>query len=220
MTDRPIIMSAPMVRALLREVEAPGTGKTMTRRLAWSAKDQPTVWQKVRPGDRLWVRERAKNVASGEVKAGYGEVRYGVAYDADGAVIWSPFATKIWDLTGRPGTGPMQFRQAPYRPSIHMRRCDSRLTLLVSEVRVERLQDITPFDAVDEGIDPNPHLCGCEFCSRSPDYCTATGSSIIMAFADLWRSLHGQDAWEANPWVVAIRFRPVLANIDSIKEAA
>ena len=68
MRDVPIIFSAPMILALLREAAEPGTGKSMTRRLAWSKPlehHDPSVagtvhatpWQSVKPGDRLWVKE-------------------------------------------------------------------------------------------------------------------------------------------------------------------
>lgn len=62
--DIPLIVSGPMVLALLREIENPGTGKRQTRRLAWTVRDVndnhvrvPTSWQRVKPGDWLWVRE-------------------------------------------------------------------------------------------------------------------------------------------------------------------
>src|ERR1700693_260058 len=63
-TDYPCIMSVPMVRATLREVQEPGTGKTETRRSAWTGRKaadgegfRPSPWQRVKAGDRLWVRE-------------------------------------------------------------------------------------------------------------------------------------------------------------------
>ncbi|ARO87547.1 hypothetical protein EBAPG3_007060 [Nitrosospira lacus] len=49
------------------------------------------------PGDRLWVKEAFKNIASGEVKNGYGEVRYGFPYKADGATNWVLRPTIIHD---------------------------------------------------------------------------------------------------------------------------
>jgi hypothetical protein len=217
MTDRPCLMSAPMVRACIREVEQPGTGKTNTRRYAWRG-PKPTIWQSVQPGDQLWVREAFKQIASGEVKNGYGEVRYGVGYRADGATVWNSFATKIWDLTGQPPSGPMQFADVPWKPGIHMPRRLSRLTLLVEAVRVERLQDISEEDAKAEGIalfDDGWHW------ERNPDppWARLIGRTPQLAFAGLWDEVHGDGAWSANSWVSVVVFRPVLANIDALPAA-
>ena len=121
MTDRPIIFSAPMVPALL------DGRKTMTRRMAWRSVGKgglfedtfSTVWQKVRPGDRLWVRENFRN---------------GPSYDGvtAGAVPW--FATKWYEA----GPARSEVLRTPItaagklRPSIHMPRWASRLTLVVT----------------------------------------------------------------------------------------
>lgn len=182
MKDRPIIFSAPMARALLEG------RKTQTRRLASS----PLA--KVRPGDRLWVRE-----------------------------AWHPHDG--WNLLVqeglRPGPKVAVYRAdrptavSKWRPSIHMPRWASRLTLTVSDTRRQRLQDISAQDCIAEGIDPRPHLCGCEVCALTSQLCPATASSIVLAFAELWRSLHGAESWDANPEVVALTFTVELRNIDS-----
>lgn len=90
MTDVPGIFSGPMVRALIREVEHPGDGKTQTRRLAWRSKEVaandhilgstvsrsvvPSPWQKVKVGDRLWVRAVVNPAISGFASF-YGSLR-------------------------------------------------------------------------------------------------------------------------------------------------
>lgn len=249
MTDRPIIFSGGMVKALLREVEAPGTGKTMTRRPAWDAKGGPTDWQKVRPGDRLWVREAWRvsrnydGVAPRDLPPRKMTVMFGAGGSIAGVVKFPsdrprPAADYLpdpnWPTTLPDWAGRL-------RPSIHMPRWASRLTLLVSAVRVERLQDISEEDAIAEGIyrvDPTPEEIASGECTPDDFVFMAPGTrrgygltkedraseqwgpNARFAFRLLWQSLHGQDAWDANPWIVALRFRPVLANIDSIKEAA
>src|SRR5687768_12827567 len=143
MKERPILFSAPMVRALLEG------RKTQTRRICKGQRElsNPHDFQLDRcphgqTGDRLWGREGFKRIASGEVKNGYGEVRYGFAYKADGATIWAPRPTIIHDLSNQPDAGPMQFQPRPWKPSIHMPRIASRILLEITSVRVERLQDI------------------------------------------------------------------------------
>jgi hypothetical protein len=206
--ERPILFSAPMIRALLD-----GT-KTQTRRVV---KGQPTDWAPIgpevfsqtvidrhgdeqpgpdsygagnadgdcwircpygQPGDRLWVRESHMDLGAS------------VLYRAD--------------------TNAEQERAlvAPgqrWRPSIHMPRWASRLTLEITGVRVERLQDISEADAVAEGVTPKWEP-GC-----SGRLMEALGGfsfrPAASAYADLWESINGPGSWEANPWVWVVEFK-------------
>lgn len=128
MTDIPIIFSAPMVRALL------AGRKTMTRRLAWregrlstisEGMDIPSPWQKVRPGDRLWVRENMK----------WSEFKDCWLYSADEAEVSldadDPRIAKM--------IGWAHHREQDYCPSIHMPRWASRLTLIVTAAKIGHL---------------------------------------------------------------------------------
>lgn len=175
--DRPIIFSAPMVRALL------DGRKTMTRRKAWKKEGErgfvqwgegPSPWQRVQPGDRLWVREACMSDPD----------RFTI-YRAD----WERY--NVCDTMR-------------WRPSIHMPRWASRLTLTVTAVRVERLQEISCADAIAEGIAPaaNSQTIDCD----TPD--------PRDEFHALWDRLHGEGAWDANPEVVAITFAVRKGNID------
>ena len=209
MTERPILFSAPMVRALL------DGSKTQTRRAVkfniagrvgklsnqWHIESPGVVnlCPYGQPGDHLWVRERFKDVCSGQIKAGYGELRYGVAYSADNVVVWRPHPTIIHDLRQMPNTGPLQFQQLPWRPSIHMSRRASRITLEVTDVRVQRLQDISEEDAVAEGAEP----------FRLPVHPGNESIRHKLGYAALWDQINGAGAWDANPWVWAISFRRV-----------
>lgn len=185
MTDRPIIMSAPMVRALLEG------RKTQTRRLA--ALDYcgacPAEKQKWQPGDRLWVREAFSPDWADD----------GPIYKADGGSAID---------AGYPA-------EPRWKPSIHMPRWASRLTLLVRDVRVERLQDISEADAMAEGC-----MSQFERTDEADNWFSFDGKSWVAdyrrdAFAHFWGSLHGAGAWEQNPWVAAISFDVVKANIDA-----
>ncbi|HTJ89511.1 MAG TPA: hypothetical protein VL356_04965 [Acidocella sp.] len=217
MTDRPIIFSAPMVRALLAGM------KTQTRRLL---KPQPFIdntgnfcvpdkkgkaWNwgqhidgkpctrnyvktvRFKVGDRLWVRE-TWSVAS--VFTDVVEVRY----RAHERAAHSNFVEQIPRARARKpmATWPV------WKPSIHMPRWASRLTLTVTDVRVQRLQDITSKDIAAEGID---HL---SFGGASG----AFDQWLMHQFGGLWDKLHGPGAWDANPWVAAITFELRKGNID------
>jgi hypothetical protein len=198
---RPILFSAPMVRALLEGQ------KTQTRRLV---KPQPPIsngkdaswrdpkadlWRNARqfardccpygePGDQLWVREglirpdgdpwlyRADNIP---VMVN--------PEDETAMVVWAHH--KLQD----------------YCVSIHMPRWASRITLELTDVRVERVQDISEDDAKAEGCKAADPATGRE-CILSP----LLGSHRLH-YAALWDKINGMDSWTANPWVWALTFR-------------
>ena len=186
MPDRPMIFSAPMVRALL------DGRKTQTRRVlrvpGWAAEideigdDGYTLWCVSResgciapalpqylPHDRLWVRETC---------ATWDGKHRDAVYRAD-------MTQADWnDVKHDASSAPWKLR-----PSIHMPRWASRLTLIVTDVRVQRLQEISTADVVDEGLRPDENM------------------------ASVWSRLHGPDAWDANPWVCAITFTVHRCNI-------
>ena len=194
MKERPILFSAPMVRALLA-----GT-KTQTRRiikpqhLAFFNQDAAAMlsdWNE-RPlpygktGDRLWVREAWGLHAYGDdtdwLKGGC------TAMDLDDHVI-----------AYRADWGPLQ-DGCHWRPSIHMPRAASRITLEITGVRVERLQDISAADARAEGC-PDKPVDGAE-----------QASIDLLAklwYHDLWEQINGLDSWAANPWVWVVEFKRV-----------
>lgn len=189
--DIPIIFSGPMVRALL------DGRKTMTRRLATSP------LRNVKPGDRLWVRESLKHVTSDPVTAEDCSVHCYMASIPPGMESANPYEDNyLFPDDGVPALKPKSV------PSIHMPRWASRLTLIVSGSKVERLQNISPEDAAAEG---HKRLEGL----RGPDVEEVHRDAARDWFSDLWVSLHGVDSWKANPEVVAIRFKVIRANIDA-----
>jgi len=207
MTDKPIIFSAPMVRALLEG------RKTQTRRLAkvtWSdgANREFTGWHPERAGMNRWQLVGGMGVGA----------TIAVPYaPGDRLYVREAFCPRL----GYPAAIAKPHYRADddkpewrwmWKPSIHMPRWASRLTLTVTEVRVQRLQDISAGDSIAEGVE-----C---------DTCTAMGQSAchgrgcfasIDAYRHLWNSLHGPDAWDANPWCVAISFTVQYGNIDQVK---
>ena len=221
---KPILFSAPMVRALLA-----GT-KTQTRRVLPSAHpkfpkynllnpdllvDKREVWfwdgvhervgasylLRYAPGDRLWVREQhsfPQGWMDQPDAVQIGQVFYPAT--ADAAFPSSYLRERPQDHTR-------------LRPSIHMPRWASRLTLTVTEVRVQRLQEISEADAVAEGINP------CAEGARCPE--GAHGACCgqydpVGEYRDLWNSIHGQYAWHGNPWVRATTFTVAHRNIDQV----
>lgn len=219
MTDYPIIMSGPMVRALL------AGRKTMTRRLLYSPRkgregvprmncrrlagfEPPsrllaigedwglTPWHKVKPGDRLWVRENLTCVGDGMWRwaADNQHIKYGQKDPRVPAMI-------AWAHHEERGSVP----------SIHMPRWASRITLNVETTKIEPVQDISEADAIAEGC-----------ASYGPSVGVPAGprGSAADLFMALWSMFHGGQSWIDNPAVVAMGGNVTLANIDTLKEAA
>lgn len=200
MTDRPIIFSAPMVLALL------AGRKTQTRRLAWRYREVvapddsegflriATPWQRVRPGDRLWVREAWAQACEldEDDKPATELMTY---YRADG----EPFSRYLDPSTDEWRDG------IKWSPSIHMPRSASRITLTVTDVRVQRLQEISEDDAGAEGARV----------AYGEPFDPASAPTDRRRFELLWNHLHGPDAWKANPHVVALTFTVAQRNIDA-----
>lgn len=227
MTDRPILFSGPMVRAIIEGK------KTQTRRIlkpqpdmakigqpchpeprgngwVWMARDDfpgytyATADFKVRfaKGGRLWVREtwragKSLNAASpakiGTMcqLAGWKRPWCPIKYDADNladnADALSEFGAE-WGKT---------------RVAIHMPRWASRLTLTVTDVRVERLQNISKDDVIAEGCTERDGLPLAD-----------VHAGWHEPYAALWDAINGAGAWDANPWVVAVTFCVAHHNID------
>jgi hypothetical protein len=185
MKERPILMSAAMVRAIL------DGRKTQTRRVLKglemrSGMPEPEFASLLRccpygvPGERLWVRE-AWQSHIGSV----GE-----------SLIYAYRATD-------------DHRLGPWRPSIHMPRVASRITLEVAGVRVERLQDISEADARAEGTAELPGQHGEPAAWWTADVGAGPrlhGRTARDAYRFLWEQINGPGSWDANLWVWVIEF--------------
>ena len=225
MTDKPIIFSAPMIRALW------DGRKTQTRRMLklrghrtfsefgpsdttgydWHFRDSEMRWHDYRhadllrllpyaPGDRLWVRE-----------------------------AWNVPDAYLLPENRETALGLMNYRATPWaepgawRSPIHMPRWASRLTLTVTDVRVQRVQEISAEDCAREGV-------------VIPDSALIRDGFMLAArnhFRDLWNSIHGpkprrraggtlsprpgiDTTWDANPWVCALTFTVHQQNIEGM----
>jgi hypothetical protein len=253
MADRPILFSAPMVRALLA-----GT-KTQTRRLidfkgidevmdfvkvATDPQGRPVYEMKgsvgqhiaipagkhlqdynwsprIGVGDLLWVRENAAVRQTGwhHTDGPSHTVSYRADEDEYGRWLGLPSCGN----GPRKGKAPSVFPSRSHnqngslrwQPSIHMPRWASRLTLTVTDVRIERLQDISEADAIAEGA---KQYSSSTKLSRAfnPDW----KGVYREGYAELWNSINGPGDWEANPWVVAYTFAVQHGNIDQIAKVA
>lgn len=279
MMERPILFSAPMVRAILdgrktqtrrpldlsRAVGDPGVptghvldliypGSVQHYGYVTAAHDR-TAWRVQRlcdascahpddtgpydgrhsrswgpmpyaPGQRLWVRETHAQFAVGN-RTGLSPqcVAYRATCDDDGGFRYVNNGDEI-----------MRLKVTKWTPAIHMPRWASRITLEVTEIRVQRLQDISEEDARDEGVEPYTPPHG----RISPDQsvpgpgfdgCRLGDQPHRLSFADVWDSIYGRPrpvldddgervlhddgrpvmeasrSWASNPWVRAETFR-------------
>lgn len=222
MKERPILFSGPMVHANLANL------KTQTRRevnpqppalcsyvingaqshalcyatisghstadARWvhptgKSKDHRLPCPYGQPGDRLWVKET-----------------WGTRYDFDGLKprqLCNPAETKhgaeIYCAADYSGAKPTLVQK--WRPSLFMRRWMSRLLLEITEVRVERLNDISAADAAAEGHPRRADIVSSEVhADAARDW-----------YMDLWECINGPGSWAKNPWVWVITYRRVEA---------
>lgn len=225
MNFHPILFSTTMVQAILEG------RKTMTRRII---KPQPTSgesWQSVlannphdhnwrdaftnskikcpygQLGDILWVRETwAPFLRDTETEPGYQEL---IKFAADGAEFpfkhLKDFSEQGWHN----------------RPSIHMPKAACRIFLKIKSIKVERLQNISVGDAVDEGIEfwnvDSDRFRGGELVAdfknymwrddeKYEDYFFPAYANAIDSFKSLWQKINGIESWQANPWLWVVEF--------------
>lgn len=228
MADKPILFSGPMVRAIVegRKTQtrrimpyndaiarhASGFSPIITRGAVFNyAGDEEISRAPYRIGDRLWVKESWRTCCDGDPlppREMYPE-HYPIFYEID---------RDNCDRHGR------------LRPSIFMPRWASRITLLVTDVRVQRLQDISEEDAIAEGIIQENVIVDCHCAGGIHQEVTEDRffgqdndedgfEDAVNAFAGLWDSINAKRGfgWETNPWVVAISFVPIFCNIDRME---
>ena len=186
---KPILFNTEMVRAIL------DGRKTVTRRIiplpnyGYFMTEPPRVAPRHRPGDILYVRETWCNYGKLDIndRVIEGTEEYYFRADGENPTPFNDF------LVQHPGWD--EHRETPvWHPSIHMPREAARIFLRVTDVRVERLQDITETEAIKEG-------------------CTAHGGNMALdEFEIIWdRTIKPADlprcGWEANPWVWVIEFK-------------
>ena len=237
MTDYPMIYSAPMVRALqagiktqTRRIITPGNslfngGKWSALhkrqewdwegawvdggpspmgnpgpylKLPWKAGDDDftdtvhRIYPVIQPGGRIWVKEAWRTEPKNDDLPPSG-------LDPATAVVWFDVSSD-WQY---------DYEKPRYRHARFMPRWASRITLTVTEVRPQRVSEISEDDAKAEGVRPAFSYPGWDDVSSVPRY--------RWGFHEIWDSIHGPDAWARNDWVWAYRFSVHHGNIDSME---
>lgn len=200
MKERPILFNAPMVRALLAGTKTQNRlmMKDQPQRDFWpfppmSDNDRARIVQSCpfgQPGNRLWVRETFMDLLGTGVEH---------RHDPRG-----PLQRYAYAADHQPGSYGDEARKSyglKWKPSIHMPRSASRITLEIIGVRVERLQSISEAEAQAEGF--------------SMECMTPTGDDSGSAiygpggYLALWESINGAGSWDVNPWVFVVEFKRV-----------
>ncbi|WP_282372967.1 hypothetical protein [Pseudomonas sp. PS02290] len=222
--ERPILFSAPMVRAIL-EGRKTVTRREVKKRAALdclAAGFEPAflalpgnadMCPYGQPGERLWVRETWGVISHDFDEHGnmvdwkpdrpasaIREMRFGQGYYS-GHVIYRADGEATWAGDDDGGGDD----RSAWKPSIHMPRIASRILLEITAVRVERLQDITYEEAVAEGVHRDS---ACRMWTAT-DEGGACRKYPVLAFRDLWSGINGAEAWDANPWVWVVEFERV-----------
>lgn len=213
MKSRPILFSAPMVRALR------DGSKTQTRRVCKTRTQGQTdiigyalmedmneaddgtregeAWKRIPcpygvPGDQLWVRESFACFGSSDsitppVPRGC-QIRFLADRNTPDPTCWVPM----------PADAKKPTPSLRGKPSIHMPRWASRITLEIESVRIERLQDISEEDAMAEG---------CGYLLAEHEYLDGNPDQYRQCYRILWEQINGTGSWDANPWVWALEFK-------------
>lgn len=220
--ERPILFSGPMVRAILEG------RKTQTRRVVKPLKTSGLIrWNPVilngsggwsdehgspikcpygKPGDRLYVRETWGVGTRPDPWQGCVD---GVEYRADLEYLEDG---DDLELNTEPDIDYSKYSGRGWRPSIHMPRAACRILLEITDIRAERLQDISEQDAIAEGVenfqwlDPHTEEIKPAFLNYMP-----TGYRSMMtakaSFESLWHSINGPESWNQNPFVWVVEFK-------------
>lgn len=197
MKERPILLNVEMVRAVL------GGRKTQTRRIMKVQPDSPGYGLRFIT-ESFNNRDTGKYFWSQSDGCGINKPRskpFSCPFGAVGDRLW---VRETWarynidqdthDIAYRATTPDDWPKEGRWRPSIHMPRWASRITLEITGVRVERLKCISEEDARAEG---------------APTECCVIGDKHFLGFRTLWRSIYGEESWQANPWVWVIEFKRV-----------
>ena len=191
MKEKPILFNTHMVRAIL------DNRKTQTRRIM---KSQPIGPVEKTPDSR-WLDH-------GFLRPEERSNEFSCPHGKPGDRLW---VRETFCLSGTVpfyrADGEPQIK-VRWKPSIFMPRSASRITLEITDIRVERLHSISETDAIAEGVENNGLKYSIEpwknYLKTGNGYQKSTPQASYMT---LWQSINGHESWDANPWVWVIEFR-------------
>jgi hypothetical protein len=230
--QHPILFSTPMVQAILEG------RKTMTRRILKPSSQKQAEWLDpwlLNSANIVGLCRRHEGDGYGDFGVQLGHPKGGplcwvkCPFGQVGDILWvrETFVRGVWG-DGWTVSDPMYWYRAddnngidwhneekgepgpiPWKPSIHMPYDACRLFLRITDIRVERLQDITEADAINEGIESKWNSFDENFIYRHYLKSNKYGPSSIHSFQTLWESINGEESWDKNPWVWVISFEHI-----------
>ena len=224
MKARPILFSAPMVRALLagtktqtRRFVKPGPSQSFlpdgpARNYSRTLVDLKTGEQYPDPVVRFGVSDENEDYPCPYGRPGdrlwvREPHRFGIAWDKSKPTQIPPAATIRYEADGALRGDIQKIEPGKARPSLFMRQAFSRLTLEIVEIRLERLQSITEADAKAEGVTPtsrNHTAAAVAYIFGAKEF-----EAHKSAYATLWEEINGAGSWALNPWVWVVTFKRV-----------
>lgn len=196
MKEHGISFSPDMIRALL------DGRKTQTRRI---------TPRKIEPGDRIWVKEALTYEVFDRGRSS--DIRRPACYAVDGVYVWATKAA-VSSMTIFNEPVALYTWKNKALPAMFMPKWAARIWLEVTEVRMERLQDISEEDAIAEGIVPHPVKQGfpartghIDIIKKNSTY--GVHSTLKSCYAHLWNSLHPDVPYSSNPTVQVITFKRI-----------
>lgn len=221
MKENPILFSTPMVQAICDNRKR--MTRRICKHQTWSfselndvnsngitqKKDRSVSCPYGQVGDVLWVREAWRlvgwNFEQGLMTIEYkdGNMLICKAYDLNEDSMWLLDQVEALETKGYIKPSPTEKdafvftdKKLAFKPSIHMPKSAARIWLKITKIKVERLQDISEEDAMNEGVEY-------EWYDQSRNIKIEAAKSL---FKKLWQVINGRESWEANPWVWAIEF--------------
>lgn len=211
---KPILFSTPMVKAILEG------RKTETRRIMWNDRTKYTV------GDILWVRETWRIIGWNDgdpftIQFKDGKIKRDVYLDESKAENYLIQCTNQCLDSGLNSDDKAFFHfdldncPTKWRPSIFMPKEACRIFLKLTDIRIERLHDISEQDAIAEGVESQYFkefkTTGYKIYSSKLD---SWDANPIVSYSSLWDKINGNKAWDLNPYVWVYTFEKTEVDIN------
>jgi hypothetical protein len=197
----PILYSTPMVQSLMKDL------KTITRRTRGLEQFniKPNAWKFTHRGDDLWSAKPINH-------SSYWEVEFKCPYGKKGDLLWvrETFChdEEFYYYKANFDTSDQCHLTGSWKPSIHMPKKACRTWLKITDIKIQRLKDISEEDAKAEGVEYGTDILG-DHGYKCYLLNLFVFSKATTSFQTLWESINGSDSWNLNPWVWVITFKRV-----------